>query len=245
MRDALKWGALLALLAAYGCASPAGITASIDMRGASTATTIGDGSLQNARPLPDGRIAAPAPAGFVSFCLRFPDQCMTSKDAPATITLTSAQWFELQEVNLAVNRAIKPMDDERHYGRAEYWNIPTDGFGDCEDYALTKRHDLIAAGFPAKALRIAVVLTARNESHAVLSVVTDHGDYVLDNLSNAIQSWDDTGYQWIERQDPAKAWGWVQLDPSRNPALVASMAAGPVSAINGSASPGRSMRRWR
>ena len=56
------------------------------------------------------------------------------------------------------------MDDQRHYGRAEYWNIPTDGYGDCEDYALTKRRDLIAAGFPAQALRIAVVLTGETKA---------------------------------------------------------------------------------
>jgi predicted transglutaminase-like cysteine proteinase len=148
---------------------------------------------------------------------------MTSKNAPAVVTLSPNEWLQLQEVNQAVNLAIKPMDDERHYGRAEYWNIPTDGFGDCEDYALTKRRDLIAAGFSAQALRIAVVMTPRNESHAILTVATDHGDYVLDNLTNSIQSWDQTGYRWIERQDPAKAWGWVSLDPSRNPALVASI----------------------
>jgi predicted transglutaminase-like cysteine proteinase len=157
---------------------------------------------------------------------------MASKDAPSVVKLSPAQWLEMQEVNRAVNLAIKPMDDERHYGRAEYWNIPTDGYGDCEDYALTKRRDLIAAGFPAQTLRIAVVVTWRGESHAVLTIVTDHGDYVLDNLTSSIQSWDDAGYQWIERQDPNKAWGWVSLDPSRNSALVASTAAGPLSAIN-------------
>jgi hypothetical protein len=62
--------------------------------------------------------------------------------------------------------------------------------------------------------------------------VTDHGDLVLDNLTKSIQSWNDAGYQWIERQDPTKAWGWVSLDPSRNSTLVASTAASPLSAIN-------------
>jgi len=233
MRDVLRVGALVALLAAYGCASPANITNSIDMRGASSVSNMAAGAdLPNAKAMPDSRVIAPAPAGFVSFCTRFPDQCMVQKNVPAIVTLSAGQWLALQEVNQAVNLAIKPMDDERHYGRAEYWNIPTDGFGDCEDYALTKRRDLIAVGFPAQALRIAVVLTQRNESHAILTVTTDHGDYVLDNLTNSIQSWNQTGYQWIERQDPTKVWGWVLLDPSRNPALVASTAAGPLSAIH-------------
>lgn len=233
MRNISRLGALLVLLAAYGCASPASITGSIDMRGTSIASaTDADTMPPNGKALPDSRIAAPVPAGFVSFCLRFPDQCTISKDQPVVVTLSSAQWLELQEINRAVNLAIKPMDDQRHYGRAEYWNIPTDGFGDCEDYALTKRRDLMAAGFPAPALRIAVVLTARGEAHAILTVATNHGDYVLDNLTNTIQSWDRTDYQWIERQDPAKAWGWVFLDTSRNSALAASIAAGPVSTID-------------
>ena len=164
--------------------------------------------------------------------MRFPDQCELAKNAPPTVTLAPAQWLALQEINEAVNRAIKPMDDLKHYGRVEYWNIPTDGFGDCEDYALTKRRDLMAAGFPPSALRIAVVITWRNERHAVLTVATDRGDYVLDNLTRTIRSWDDTDYQWIERQDPNNAWGWVSLDKSKNPALIASAAAGPVSAIH-------------
>jgi predicted transglutaminase-like cysteine proteinase len=230
MRDKLRLGALLVLLAAY--ATPAGATDSIHMAGTSAAPAAEDGSLPKAKAMPDSEVAAPMPAGYISFCMRFPDQCMLSKDAPSVVKLSSAQWIEIEEVNLAVNLAIKPMDDQRHYGRAEYWNIPTDGFGDCEDYALTKRRDLIAAGFPAQALRIAVVVTWRGESHAILTVVTDHGDYVLDNLTSRIQSWDDTDYRWVERQDPSKAWGWVSLDPSRNPALVASTAAGPLSATN-------------
>lgn len=224
---------LLVLLAAYGCAAPGQTTASIDTT-VRSAMSAGDAGLPipDAKAMPASEIAAPAPAGFVSFCTRFADQCRLSKDAPAVTTMSSTQWMELQEINLVVNRAIKPMDDQRHYGRAEYWTIPTDGFGDCEDYALTKRRDLIAAGFPAQALRMAVVLTGQGERHAVLTVVTDRGDFVLDNLTNTIRGWNDTDYQWIERQDPNKAWGWVSLDTSKGPALIASTAAGPVSAIH-------------
>ncbi len=104
------------------------------------------------------------------------------------------------------------MDDKRHYARAEYWNIPTDGLGDCEDYALTKRQALMAAGFAEPALRIALVMTARGERHAVLTIATDRGDYVLDNLTGAILNWDKTDYEWLARQDPNQAWGWVALD---------------------------------
>jgi predicted transglutaminase-like cysteine proteinase len=155
--------------------------------------------------MPDGNALAEAPPGFISFCMRFADQCAAPPGAPATVTLGASQWQNLRKVNERVNRTIRPMGDERHYGRAEYWNIPTDGYGDCEDYALTKRKELIAAGFPEPSLRLAVVVDWRNERHAVLTVASDRGDFVLDNLTGEIVSWDKAGYTWVERQDPNNA----------------------------------------
>jgi len=69
------------------------------------------------------------------------------------------------------------------------WTIPTDGYGNCKDYALAKRKDLAAAGFPILALRMAIVITPREKRHAVLTVATDKGDFVLDNLENDIVAW--------------------------------------------------------
>jgi len=175
-----------------------------------------------AKSMPDSHVVAPLPPGFVSFCIRFADQCMTENGQSASVPLTSAMWDELQNVNNAVNHALTPMTDLQHYGVPEYWNIPTDGKGDCEDYALMKRKELIAAGVPARALRIAVVRTSNNEGHAVLTVVTDHGDYVLDNLVNSVRGWDATDYQWVERQDPNDGQAWVALSPAGNSPLVAA-----------------------
>ncbi len=160
---------------------------------------------------PDGEAAVPA--GFASFCLRFPDQCPASGGAPS-VAMTASLWQTLAKVNGDVNDAIWPEDDEQHYGRAEYWTIPTDGYGDCEDYALTKRKALMAQGLPAAALRVAVVITPRENRHAVLTVVTDKGDYVLDNLTKAVLPWDRTGFRWIERQDPVNTQAWVSLRPA-------------------------------
>ena len=128
--------------------------------------------------------------------------------------MTQDVWKTLAKVNDDVNDAIWPEDDERHYGRAEYWTIPTDGYGDCEDYALTKRKQLMALGLSGAALRIAVVVTPDATRHAVLTVVTDKGDYVLDNLNNDVKPWESTGFQWVERQDPANAFAWVSLRPA-------------------------------
>jgi predicted transglutaminase-like cysteine proteinase len=156
------------------------------------------------------------PAGYVSFCIRFTDQCETS--SADSLVLDEATWGALNRVNTSVNDAVLPEDDQRHYGRAEYWNIPTDGRGDCEDYALTKRKQLAAAGYPISALRMAVVVTPEGARHAVLTIATDKGDLVLDNLNNDVKSWNTTGYRWIERQDPHHAMQWVSINDA--PALM-------------------------
>ena len=171
------------------------------------------GLLPLARIMPRTHISVAAPQGFISFCIRFVDQC--ASDGPARLALAPNQWTELQKVNDEVNQELTPEDDMSHYGFAEFWTIPTDGRGDCEDYALLKRKKLIAAGFPIRALRMAVAKTAQGERHAVLTVATDHGGYVLDNLAEQVRSWDNTGYQWIERQDPDTAWGWESLAPAQ------------------------------
>jgi predicted transglutaminase-like cysteine proteinase len=230
MRGGQKIATILVLgFATYGCAAPAGPVGSIELISGPSASRWSASTVlpPQAPALANGQVAA-VPAGFISFCTRFADQCSAPAEAPSTITLAADNWLTLQEVNQSVNRAIRPMDDERHYGRKEYWNIPSDGYGDCEDYALTKRSALIAAGFPQPALRVAIVVTPRSERHAVLTVTTDRGDYVLDNLKDTILSWDQAGYRWIERQDANNAWGWVALGSSPDLTYVASIAASPL-----------------
>ena len=51
------------------------------------------------------------------------------------------------------------MTDMDHWGVIEKWSLPTDGYGDCEDYVLMKRKMLIDAGWPREALLITVALT--------------------------------------------------------------------------------------
>lgn len=205
--------AVLAGLAGFacGCSTPNLDIASISPApGMSSSPTV-PLSPPTATSLPSDA-AAVIPAGFISFCMRFPDQCTAPANAPSTIPFTQSAWQTVVRVNVAVNAAIWPEDDERHYGRAEYWTISTDGYGDCEDYALTKRKLLIEAGLPEPALRMAVVVTPREGRHAVLTVSTDRGDFVLDNLSDKVVAWNATGYTWIERQDPKRPLAWASLN---------------------------------
>jgi len=98
-----------------------------------------------------------------------------------------AQLKLLNQINQSVNREVKKANDLDLYGQPEYWSLPrrVDGrlYGDCEDYALEKRRQLIAAGVPESALSLAVAFTARGESHAVLMISLKSGDWVLGNLT--------------------------------------------------------------
>ncbi len=115
----------------------------------------------------------------------------------------------LNQVNQLVNREVKKASDLDLYGMPEYWSLPRviDGkmYGDCEDYALEKRRQLIAAGVPESALSLAVAVTARGEGHAVLMISLKSGDWVLDNLTPWATPWEDLNYHWVERQVPGTA----------------------------------------
>jgi len=155
---------------------------------------------------------AQAPSGFLAFCDRNPGECRSSRGQPDKIAYTPQIWAALEAVNIAVNNAVRPLDDSEHYGVAEFWTVPVDGEGDCEDYVLAKRKMLTLLGLAAPALRITVAFDKNKVRHAVLTVVTDRGDYVLDNLQDEILPPGQTGYAWVERQDTASRTGWVALN---------------------------------
>ncbi|THD77661.1 MAG: hypothetical protein E7812_12940 [Phenylobacterium sp.] len=156
----------------------------------------------------------------------------TAPAAAPTATMNRETWSLLTRVNDSVNRAITPRDDLSTYGVADYWATPLESgvrYGDCEDYVLEKRHELMAAGLPQSALSIAVVLTDRGETHAVLVVATSTGDYVLDNRTPWILPWAQTAYRWRERQVAGSASQWAfaagpvtPQDPTRASFLIAS-----------------------
>ena len=96
------------------------------------------------------------------------------------------------------------------YGRPEFWAYPDKiGEGDCEDLALLKRRDLIKKGWPTGALLITVVRQRNGEGHAVLTVLTDRGDLVLDNLNPRVLVWNATDYEYVKRQSEYDSGQWV------------------------------------
>jgi predicted transglutaminase-like cysteine proteinase len=153
------------------------------------------------------------PIGYVQFCQLHQADCRTGLVFADRIQLTDAKFRAIEDVNREVNTDVQPETDLEHYGKAEWWAYPDDKKGDCEDYVLEKRRDLIQRGFPESALLITVVRDENNEGHAVLTVRTDQGDFVLDNKRREVMLWADTRYTFIKQQSERNPLVWTSLLP--------------------------------
>jgi predicted transglutaminase-like cysteine proteinase len=162
---------------------------------------------------PDG----PLPA-WVDYCRRHADDCRVDLHQPLSVPLTPALLEKLRSVNTAVNAAVRPKTDLKHWNVQDHWDLAEDGFGDCEDYQLLKRKLLVEAGIPRRALLMTVAWDAGHKGHALLMVRTDHGDFILDNERNKVLLWKDTGYVFVKRESQY-ATGWVAIDTSPSAAV--------------------------
>jgi predicted transglutaminase-like cysteine proteinase len=154
--------------------------------------------------------SASPPVGFVDFCAREPAECIDAGPHDGRLVLTPERWNLLYQVNNFVNGKIVPVTDQELYGEPEHWALPTDA-GDCEDYLLLKKKYLEGLGFPADTLLITVVLDEKQEGHAVLTVASADGDFILDNRRNDILRWSDTNYRFLKRQSAGNPLEWVSL----------------------------------
>jgi predicted transglutaminase-like cysteine proteinase len=156
--------------------------------------------------------ATSVPYGWVDFCGRRPEECTLGKLQPVDIKLNKKTWAILNKVNRVANGAIEPVTNLEHWGTmVDHWDYPIDGKGDCKVYALYKRKLLVEAGFPRQALLMTVVRDLDGEGHAILTVKTDRGEFVLDNLSDEIRPWDATGYRYVKRQSQSDPNVWLDL----------------------------------
>ncbi len=161
-------------------------------------------------PVAAGGVARPI-NGWVKFCRIYPDECRVDARERDVIRLTPEVWRTVNEINTAVNAAIKPLTDAEHWNELDRWDLAEDGSGDCEDYQLLKRRQLAMAGLPRRAMLMTVVLDERNEGHAVLMLRTDRGDFILDNKRDEILSWHRTGYVYVKRESHLDQ-SWVSLN---------------------------------
>jgi predicted transglutaminase-like cysteine proteinase len=167
---------------------------------------------------PVGETTRP-PIGWVDFCNEHQGDCDARPTSPRDVVLSAAAWRDLLHINQHANATIKPMTDMEHWGVVEKWSYPDDGYGDCEDYVLLKRRLLIQAGWPREALLITVVRDKRGDGHAVLTVRTNKGEFILDNQESKVLLWTETGYRFVKRQSQSDPNVWVHLSHPR-PATV-------------------------
>jgi predicted transglutaminase-like cysteine proteinase len=166
---------------------------------------------------------ARAPIGWTEFCSEYAPECETKSVDARDVVLSTKAWKDLTRINKWVNETVKPITDLEHWGVVERWNYPDDGYGDCEDYVLLKRRMLMQSGWPRQALLITVVRDKRGDGHAVLTVKTDKGEFILDNQYEDVLLWSDTGYRFVKRQSQNDPNAWIALgDPRPAPATATS-----------------------
>lgn len=162
------------------------------------------------------------PIGHYEFCQREPGECRQKTARKPPVELTRKLWAAMIDINNAVNASVTPRTDMEIWGKEEVWSYPTN-VGDCEDYALEKRRRLMALGVPAGDLLITVVRQPNGDGHAVLTVRTSRGDFILDNLEARVRPWWETPYTYLKRQSERNSGAWVAIDDSRGLVAVGSV----------------------
>jgi predicted transglutaminase-like cysteine proteinase len=153
------------------------------------------------------------PIGHTRFCLRYPEDCRVQgiDFRRRNMALMPERWAELNLVNRQVNRDIVAEVTPGN-GVTEEWVIAPPA-GDCKDYAITKRHELLSRGWPSRALLLSEVVVPSGEHHLVLVVRTKDVDLVLDNLNGNIRPVTMTyhQYQWVRVEMPQNPLFWARV----------------------------------
>ncbi|SKA07772.1 Predicted transglutaminase-like cysteine proteinase [Consotaella salsifontis] len=167
-------------------------------------------------------LAIKSPIGYTVFCTNNPVDC-AKFDVSSPMKLDPVLMNLVARLNTSVNLKIKARSDAEIYGVPEYWTYP-DGAGDCEDYVLEKRRLLHQAGIALSNLLITVVRQANGEGHAVLTLRTDGGDFILDNLDWRVKHWSDTPYVYLKRQSETDPNHWQAIEDGQQVTVSASVA---------------------
>ena len=155
------------------------------------------------------KMAIAAPSAAEHICHKYDWACSSSTGTVAQLTQDDVDL--IRKVNRQVNRQIREVSDKSQYRKIDYWTLPASRRGDCEDFALLKKQQLVELGIAPERLLMATVLDPKRQGHAALILRTNSGDYVLDNLTNRIKPWSTTGYTFLRMQNPDAPQKWVGL----------------------------------
>ena len=130
---------------------------------------------------------------------------------------------KLAGINRGVNGLITYRRDKAVYGSVDHWAKPAEilqrGAGDCEDFAILKMAALLSAGIPAQSMAL-VVLQDHHKGvfHAVLSVSTGSGTFILDNVRNTVVK-DTSLPSYVPLYSFSMDRAWIHGSKSGNPQL--------------------------
>ena len=156
------------------------------------------------------------PFAHTVFCQTYPVDCERSRSAKP-FPNTAARRAELDTVNRQVNGSIAPETKEVS-DIVKHWRLAPPK-GNCSDYAVTKRHDLLQKGWSSSSLLLAEVTLKIGEHHLILVVRTAGGEFVLDNLDQNVLSLAEARkrYVWNRIESPIdpKRWNRPNIEPKK------------------------------
>ena len=151
-------------------------------------------------------VEMPPPNGAKNICAKYDWACGGQVKASLGVEQELAL---VKKINTQVNSSVKPASDRGQFRSGDYWSLPTASGGDCEDFALLKKRELVRLGVDHRKLLLATVLDRKRVPHAVLVYRSDRGDLLLDNLTNDIRDWRSSRYIFLRMQNPQNPRSWV------------------------------------
>lgn len=145
------------------------------------------------------------PEKYVEFCSYNIGACELSGEE--VVEWSESLHSKLEQVNISVNDGVAYVPDWEAEGVDDVWTFPRDCRGDCEDFALEKRRQLVEDGIPSASMTMAIAFhEVQFFPHALLLVETSKGSWVLDNLYADVLCWDAVPYIYTNREMPDGQW---------------------------------------
>ncbi len=156
------------------------------------------------------------PLAHTMFCQKYPQECLKSEATTSHLIADQKDLLaQLESVNQTINEAIWPLRVKARGGRYYQW-VLFPATGTCNDYVVSKRHELMARGWPSSGLLIAEVVLNTGEHHLVLVANAGGSTYILDNLGpEVVPLTSSVGYHWIRIQSPQDPEMWVSMGPHK------------------------------
>lgn len=158
------------------------------------------------------REATLAPMGHTIFCQAHPLECSEAPGDTSFFTATSRDLYRVLDiVNRQVNATITSIPASSMSFKDDRWLLlPL--FGNCKDFAVSKRHQLLRLGWPSSALLLAEVTLRTGEHHLVLVATARGESFVLDNLTPYIVPLISASeYQWNRIESPENPRSWISI----------------------------------